>query len=303
MQTLATFRLRRVSDRTLFDVIAPHACVVFLATAASLTTDAQTAAGYEVERSQTVQTAPPGSVGRKTTDRQHRVGTTEDTLGNELTHVLTFGGFARQCPSSAGYVDGDFEYSIAYDSVEAGDDGVTRRERHVRRLVAQLKGEVDDQAHLKHVELVGTFTIDRSGDDVPPEADSRPVRTTFTPGAVGQPDLPAMEAAVLMTADIAVASVILTAGMMYRDAEAHWRKPNECVELAFDPPTDTQSMKPSEERQVRATLSSKADGSTVSWTSDNINAIDAIGTVMPRHVPEATAASVTFTYTASARPR
>src|SRR5688572_2368913 len=167
MQALATLRPLRVSDRALVTALAPHACLALLATptpfAAAL---AQSAVGYEVERTQSVQTAPPGSVGRKTTDRTHQVGTNEDTLGNELTYVLTFGGFARQCPSSAGYVDGDFEYSIAYDSVETGDDGVIRREHHVRRLVATLKGEVDDEANLKQVELTGNFSIDRSGDDV-----------------------------------------------------------------------------------------------------------------------------------------
>ncbi len=114
MQRLATFRPPRASDRTVVNAIAPHACLALLATASPFTTAlAQSAAGYDVERSQSVQTAPPGSVGRKTVDRTHQVGTNEDTLGNERTYVLTFGGFARQCPSSAGYVDGDFEYSIA----------------------------------------------------------------------------------------------------------------------------------------------------------------------------------------------
>src|SRR5262245_34873345 len=134
---------------------------------------AQTVDGYEVTKSQTVHDTPPGSVGRKTTDRQEQIGTGEDTLGNELRYALTFGGFAKECPSSAGYVDGDFEYTFTYDSVVAGDDGVTRRERQTRRLVATMKGEVDDQAKLVAVELFGTFTLDRSGDDVAPQAERR----------------------------------------------------------------------------------------------------------------------------------
>ena len=38
-------------------------------------------------------------------------------------YVLTFGGFARRCPTSAGVVEGDFEFSITYDATETGDDG------------------------------------------------------------------------------------------------------------------------------------------------------------------------------------
>lgn len=56
-----------------------RACWVLLATLAPLGTALSQGApastpGYDVERSQSVQTAPAGSVGRKTTDREHRVG-------------------------------------------------------------------------------------------------------------------------------------------------------------------------------------------------------------------------------------
>lgn len=259
--------------------------------------------GYDVERSQSVQNAPAGSVGRKTTDREHRVGTGEETLGNEFTYVLTFGGFARRCPTSEGIVRGDFEYSIVYDGTETGDDGAIRREHHARRLLAQLEGHVGDDAKLEYVELTGDFTIDRSGTDVPPTSERRPVQTRFTPGRSGEPDLPAMSAAVEMTADIAVASVILMAGTLYREAELEWSKIDECVEFTFDPPTDTEMLGPNQSKDVRFELRSKEDGAGVPWRSDNINAILGIGTVTPRRVEPAENPAVTLKYTASDRPR
>jgi hypothetical protein len=261
------------------------------------------APGYDVERSQSVQNAPAGSVGRKTTDREHRVGNAEDSLGNEYNYVLTFGGFARRCPTSAGLVKGDFEYSIAYDATEIGDDGEIRREHHVRRVVAQLEGHVGDDARLMYVELTGNFTIERSGTSVAPTSERRPVQTRFTPGPAGEPDMPAMSAAVEMTADIAVASVVLSAGTLYRNAEREWLNLNACVELSFDPPTDTVELGPNQAQQVRVELKAKEDGGSVPLKTDRISAIRSIGMVAPRNVQSDDGAPITLTYTASARPR
>jgi hypothetical protein len=285
-----------------------RACWVLLATLAPFGTALSQVSpasipGYDVDRSQAVQNAPAGSVGRKTTDREHRVGTAEDSLGNEYDYVLTFGGFARRCPTSAGLVRGDFEFSIAYDATETGDDGEIRREHHVRRVVVQLEGQVGPNARLMYVDMTGDFTIERSGTAVPPTSERRSIQRRFTPGQSGEPDMPAMTAAVEMTADIAVASVILGAGVLYRDAELEWTKLNECVEFSFDPPTDTEQLGPNQSRQVRVELKSKEDGAAVPWTSDRIGTIRAIGTVEPRQVENPGATPFTLTYTASARPR
>jgi len=286
---------------------ALRACWALLAAlapcAAALSQAASSTTGYEIEKSQTVQNAPAGSVGRKTTDREHRVGNAEDTLGNEYTYVLVFGGFARRCPTSAGIVTGDFEYTIAYDATETGDDGQSRREHHVRRLVAQLEGHIGDDARIMYVELTGDFTIERSGTAVAPASERRPVQARFTPGPAGEPDMPAMAAAVEMTADISVASAILMAGTIYRDAEAEWSKLNACVEFSFDPSTDSVELGPNQSRQVRVELKAKEDGGSVPLKTDRISAIGSIGTVAPRNVASADGAPVTLTYTASARPR
>jgi len=286
---------------------ARHACWALLASLApcaiALPQPASSTAGYEIEKSQSVENAPAGSVGRKTTDREHRVGNAEDTLGNELTYVLTFGGFARRCPTAEGIVAGNFEYSIVYDATETTGDGEIRREHHARRLGVRLEGHVDDNAKLTYVEMSGNFTVEIGGTGVPPTSERRSVETRFTPGPRGEPDFPAMEAAVGMTADIAAASAILMAGTIYRDAEAEWSKLNECVEFSFDPPTDTEMLAPNQSRQVRFDLKSKENGAPVPWKSEGIGTIRGIGTVEPRRVDEASSASVALTYTASAQPR
>src|SRR6185436_19428506 len=175
-----------------------RACWMLLATLAPLGSALSqgapaSALGYDVERSQSVENAPAGSVGRKTTDREHRVGNAEDTLGNELTYVLTFGGFARRCPTAEGIVAGNFEYSIVYDATETTDDGEIRREHHARRLGVRLEGHVDDNAKLTYVEMAGNFTVEIGGTGVPPTSERRSVQTRFTPGPRGEPDFPAME--------------------------------------------------------------------------------------------------------------
>src|SRR5512138_3489441 len=79
---------------------------------------------YNIDRSQSVQNAPGGYVGRKTTDRERRVGKEKQT-GRVVNYELTFGGFARRCPTAEGIVEGDFEYTLNYVEVVAAD-GATR---------------------------------------------------------------------------------------------------------------------------------------------------------------------------------
>ena len=104
--------------------------------AAAQTTSSE--GGYEVTKSQTVANAPAGYVGRKTTDRETRVGNTPETDGNSSMFVMTVGGFVRECPSAEGLVAGNFEYSLTADDVNA-DEGETRRTHHVVSLVASLE--------------------------------------------------------------------------------------------------------------------------------------------------------------------
>lgn len=263
-------------------------------------------ADFTVTRSpSTVHPAPAGSVGRKTTDRQLWVGNTDANRNTQMTYVLTFGGFASECPPEAdGSVKGDFEFSISSDATDTSPDGTVTQESRSRRLVLQLKGHVNDAAELEYVELSGSFSVNRQGTHIAPESSNQVISPRrFLPGRQGEPDMPAMEAAVRATADIAIASAMLMAGFTYRTAEAHWRKPNNCVELTFDPPTDTEMLGPNQSRDVQITLKTAPGGSPVAWTAHEIGRIDGAGTVEPRRVDKAESATVKITYTASDRPR
>src|SRR5436190_8128550 len=108
--------------------------------------------GYDVTRSQTVANAPAGYVGRKTTDRETRVGNTPETNGNSSMFVMTIGGFVRECPSAEGLVAGDFEYSLTAEDVDtrAGD---TRRTQNGVSLNVRLEGHVRDDGIVDYVTI------------------------------------------------------------------------------------------------------------------------------------------------------
>lgn len=257
---------------------------------------------YESQQSQTVQQAPPGWVGRKTTDRGRRVGKTADTQGNESTTVLTIGGFAKRCPTAEGLVEGNFEYLLTYDEARNAG-GATQRTRVFRHFVARLKGYVGEDARLQYVEMEGEYTVAR---DVPgelPSSDRRPVRATFRAGAGGEPDWEAMKSVAEMAADVAIANVVLMGGTMYATAELEWLKENACVEFTFDPPTDSRALAPNEAAQVRIGLRTKEGGSSLAWKTDSLGPLQGIGSVSPRKAEAQPGAPATITYTASSKPR
>lgn len=251
-----------------------------------------------------VHPAPAGSVGRKTTAHQLWAGNTDANRNTQMKYEFTFGGFASQCPAADGSVKGDFEFSISSDASDTSPDGAVTQESRSRRLILQLKGQVNDAAELEYVELSGSFSVSRQGTHGTPESSHLVIAPRrFLPGRQGEPDMPAMEAAVRATADIAIASAMLMAGFTYRTAEAHWRKPNNCVELTFDPPTDTEMLGPNQSRDVQVSLKTLQGGSPVPWIAHEIGRIDGAGTVEPRRVDKAESATVKVTYTASDRPR
>jgi hypothetical protein len=275
-----------------------------LAPVASVSAQPASLPGYVVaSRSpQQVLTAPAGWVGRKTIDSERRVSNSDHTRGTEAVLTLTFGGFARACPTADGVVDGTFEYSLTSEVKTVPEPGQLVR-RYSRQLVAQLRGEVGENARLKQVEMFGSWSIETRESGTSPSLQTIPVRQTFRPSSSGEPDWHAMQSAVASTADVAVAAVILWAGEFYTEAETNWTKLNECVEFAFDPPSGTRSLGPNESAQVRVELQTKAGRLPVPWTTSNIGAIGG-GTVSPRPAQAPAAApSATLTYTASSQPR
>jgi hypothetical protein len=258
--------------------------------------DAQ--AGYEVSKSQTVAKAPAGFVGRKTTDRETRVGNTPETDGNSSTFVLTLGGFVRRCPTADGIAAGSFEYSVISDQVDT-DHGETQRTHYVHRMLARLEGHVRDDAKIDRVDVDADFTSERPG--VP--AEHQHVRTSFTPGQGGAPDMPAMVRAVKMTANVSVATLMWSAGPIYLDAMLEWNKPNQCVEFSFDPASDTRALGPNATAEVRTELRTKEGKAAVAGGKMEANALEGIGTIAPRTGETKADAPFVFSYTTPAKPR
>jgi hypothetical protein len=253
--------------------------------------------GYEVTKSQTVANAPAGYVGRKTTDRETRIGNTPDTDGNSSAFVMTVGGFVRECPSAEGVVAGNFEYSLTVDDVNT-DEGETRRTHNAVSMVARLEGHVRDDAMVEYVTLDGDFTRQREGSP----AEQQHVQRRFTVGAQGQPDLAAMEDAVRATADLSVAVVMWMGSTLYTQAQTHWNMPDTCAEFAFEPSTRTRALGPNQSTTVRVTLRTKEDKTPIAGGNFQANALGGIGTLTPHEGRTESSAPINFRYTASANP-
>jgi hypothetical protein len=262
--------------------------------------DAQTSsqAGYEVTKSQTVASTPARHVGRKTTDRETRVGNTPETDGNSQTLVMTVGGFARECPTAEGVVAGNFEYTVTSDEVNT-DEGETRRSHHSVSLIAQLEGQVRDDGRLDSIRVIGDFTKQREGS--PPERQH--IDQRFRVGAQGQPDMAAMLDAVTATADLSIAVVMWMGSTIYTQAETHWNMRDACIEFVFEPPTETRMFGPNGSAQVRATIRTKENLTPIANVDYRANALAGIGTLTPHEGRTEPNGTIEFTYTATANPK
>jgi len=252
--------------------------------------------GYTITRSQTVTNAPEGSVGRKTTDNETRLGNTKETEGLSRTTVMTVGGFARSCPTAEGIVAGTFEYSLTVDEVK-GAAGVTERTHYVRSAIATLEGHVSDLGTIEYVDVDAEFTRGVDG------TQKDRVRTRFTLGADGSLDMQAMQKAVEQTGDLTSAIVIAMAGPVYTQAQLEWSRLNRCVEFFFDPPTGTRALGPNQRTDVRTELRTKDGGVRVAGGPFEANSLGGVGTVAPRKGDIPADAPLVMTYTATATPK
>lgn len=284
------------------------ALVLAAAISAGVTAQAQqgssTGDGYVVTRPpQAVTPAPDGWVGRKTTDREKRVrGYPPDEDGHSYEFRMTLGGFARKCPSAEGKVPGrDFEYTLIADDVST-ENGESQSTHYVKKVTpTRVEGQVKDDGTLDYVDFEAEYLSERTGSPV----ERRTVRERITPGQYGEPDMAALERAVRVTGDLAIAAAMWSVGVTFRDAQREWMRKNECVEFKFDPPTETVMLEAGESAAVRVELRTKGEsGAAVARAQLAAGAIDGHGSVMPRvDQSSLTDLPITLTYTASATPR
>ena len=266
-----------------------YSCIAVLALAFTQLAATTREGGYEINRWQTAVNAPAGKVGRKTTDYETREGIAPETDGNSSKMVMRNGGYVKECPNAQGIVEGDFEYALTLDEVNT-DEVPTLRRHFEKGIVATLKGQVFSDARLQHVDLKGKF---RRGDGSPPQD----VSIRFTLDSSGMPDFEAMKKAVEMTGDMSTAIAIWFSATNYRDAEQIWTKVNRCVEVAFDPASNTRELAPGESLEVATTLRTFDNLATVAEAKLDATALGG-ATVTPRSGRTEDSAPVTFKYTA-----
>ncbi len=255
--------------------------------------------GYEVTRSQSVTKAPHGWIGRKTTDRETRVGNKPETDGNSANLAMTIGGWVKKCPTAAGKVAGNYEYSLTSEAVNT-DEGETQRTNHAKRVTATFEGHVKDDGMLDTVDMDAVYTSEHNGVRAAPIRDRR----SFRPGQMGEPDMEAIKKAVAVTGDLAIAAVMWQASQDYAHGPLEWGKLNACVELVFDPPSETRSLGSSESVPVRVELRTKEDPKMpVAGARLQGGVLQGAGSLAPRQAESEADAPLTFTYTASAKPK
>jgi hypothetical protein len=111
-----------------------------------------------------------------------------------------------------------------------------------------------------------------------------------------------MKQLVASAEDVALGNVILMGGWIYATAELEWTKPNACVELKFEPPTDSRSLGANAAADVKVGLRTKGSPpASVGFRADGIQVLRE-GSVSPRNA-EAKQGDATVTFTAPAKPR
>ena len=283
-----------VHDTFLKLVLAGGLAVVgFSAHAQSVTTTRE--GGYEIKRWQVKTMASGSSVGFRTTDYETRVGITPETDGNSRTFVMVVGSLAKKCPTAAGKAAATFEHSMTVDEVNT-DEGETRRTHFSNRYMAELEGEVGDDGILRHIDIVnGDITRERDGAPTQRMPLQTPQRIPVS--RAGEPEWEAIRRAVEATGDLATAIAILFASATYVTAELEWLKPNSCVELAFDPPSNTREVAPGEEVEVRTWFRTLLDQSAVGKATLEASGLNG-AQVSPRKSQAPDDGKVTFQYTA-----
>jgi hypothetical protein len=261
------------------------------------------AEGYRVTRSQTIEPALPDSVGRITVDTEESVGNTDATRGNSRKLELRVGAIVKKCPTADGLVMGRFEYALIVhqDIAVAGE---RQQAYYWQQLNADLVGHVKDDGMLDYVEFKGSFSRIDNGTHTPAVNYTIPHQTTFRPSVLGGLDHSAALRTVEKTGELAFAMAMSLASPVFTpQAQTQWMKPGECVEVSFDPESETVALGPSETKDVRVTLKTKGETSApVMDARMDANVLNSAGSVSPGSVPRAED-SATFTYSASSQPR
>lgn len=259
--------------------------------------------------------APPGWVGYTTTDTMMRIGKQgRTTEGIREKYNMIIAPKAKECPhlegpDQEGRVDGTFEWS--FEMFRANRTQIVLYRRHV---VATLKGKVDDDAKLQHVDFNVTVTLQHIGTVLAPSSRTYGASGRFTPeqGAGIPQELKIITVSGFSEgeAEIKDAQLLgtLTAlmayfsGPEYSKAQAIWNHPNTCVEMIFVPATKTKKFVPSASTPVKTELRTKKEQTIVpaKFKEAKERPREGNGNVTPREQKSERDRPATFTYQAPA---
>jgi len=271
--------------------------------------------GYSETKTKEVQEAPPGWVGKKTTDRITGIGNKPGTAGNRTTHtthVLVLGGKVLKCPTPDGVVTGDFEYAVVLDQTIT-ESGVARLIHMGFRAVATLKGQVGEDAKIQYIEGDLSTVAERGGTDVPTSVRRRRSQFRFVPSQdESYPGFPTQITEISATgwdgegatrqedgfAGAAAGAVMFWGGQTYMEAQEAWTKPNTCVEIVFTPATKTHKLGPNESVAVKTELRTKKEQAVVpaKFKEARERPREGNGHVSPKEAESQPGAPATFTY-------
>ena len=113
----------------------------------------------------------------------------------------------------------------------------------------------------------------------------------------------ALQNAVLATGDLSIAVAMWLGSTIYTEAQSVWMKPNACVEITFDPPTESRFLGPNGSADVRVVLRAKEEKAPIGEVELEVQPIRAIGTVSPKKRQADAGMPFTTTYTGSADPK
>lgn len=269
---------------------------------------------YDVQKSSTKENAPPEWVGWKMTDTMTRIGKKPHTEGIRESYEMVIAPRAKRCPDSAGMVEGKFEWSLVMYRATTGPDGA-RGVLYSRKVKADLKGKVGDDAKVQYVDLDATVTLQHIGTELPYYSHSARIQAQFTidQRMMGIPqefsnitvsDFSVGEAQAKDAQIIANLFVLVAyfSGQSYFDAQTEWNKPNTCVEITFKPATKTHKLGPNESVPVKTELRTKKEQAVVpaKFKEAKERPREGNGNVSPRQAESQPGAPATFTYKAPA---
>lgn len=266
--------------------------------------------GYQITKTDGSQPAPSGFEGRTDTSTMTAVGNTPATAGKRVVARFTISNLVRTCPDADGKAEGEGTFSVTVDRTDA--QATETSTIHVEmRAKAKYTGQVDDDAKLEgpvtaeiDFSYTQSGTIRGASGALATPAGAQVQQHVTIPVVVGPltaaPSVGAFAGGDPTAGHLSEAVSVGTAltywaGVYYSVAQTKWRQ-GTCVQISFDPPSNTVQPALGAQATVKAEVKTKG-GETVKGQFQNARAYSG-GRVSPVAGGSDVGSPLTFTYTA-----